>query len=129
MIYNPTKENIMTLNVDISKIKDYEKVCYPMQKEGNFFQLPYSAATNYLVIASGAIGMSEITQFNYVEVMARHKFLQKDIELTLEDVKAHIGLSTNVADENLDAWLKRIGKSHFQSILYETEREDNQDKK
>ena len=57
----------MTLRVDLSKIKDYQSICYNKEdkEQGtalNFFNLPYADATNYLVLGAAAIGMGEITQ-------------------------------------------------------------------
>ena len=111
------RENIMTLNVDLRKVKDYQTLCYKDEEKGNFFNLPYSKVTNYLVIASGAIGIGEITQTNFKQVFARHQFLQKD-QVTLDDVKNHIGLITNVAEETTGRWLQRIAKSKYNEILW-----------
>ena len=111
------RENIMTLNVDLRKVKDYQTLCYKDEEKGNFFNLPYSKVTNYLVIASGAIGIGEITQTNFKQVFARHQFLQKD-QVTLDDVKNHIGLITNVAEETIGRWLMRIAKSKYNEILW-----------
>ena len=111
------RENIMTLNVDLRKVKDYQTLCYKDEEKGNFFNLPYSKITNYLVIGSQAIGIGEITQTNYKQVFARHQFLQKD-QVTLDDVKNHIGLITNVAEETTGRWLQRIAKSKYNEILW-----------
>jgi len=111
------RENIMTLNVDLRKVKDYQTLCYKDEEKGNFFNLPYSKVTNYLVIASGAIGIGEITQTNFKQVFARHQFLQKD-QVTLDDIKNHIGLITNVAEETTGRWLMRIAKSKYNEILW-----------
>ena len=111
------RENIMTLNVDLRKVKDYQTLCYKDEERGNFFNLPYSKVTNYLVIGSGAIGIGEITQTNFKQVFARHQFLQKD-QVTLDDVKNHIGLITNVAEETTGRWLQRIAKSKYNEILW-----------
>ena len=107
----------MTLNVDLRKVKDYQTLCYKDEEKGNFFNLPYSKVTNYLVIGSGAIGVGEITQTNYKQVFARHQFLQKD-QVTLDDIKNHIGLITNVAEETTGRWLMRIAKSKYNEILW-----------
>ena len=107
----------MTLNVDLRKVKDYQAICYKDEEKGNFFNLPYSKVTNYLVLGSQAIGIGEITQTNYKQVFARHQFLQKD-QVTLDDVKNHIGLITNVAEETTGRWLMRIAKSKYNEILW-----------
>jgi|TARA_R100001143_G_C3253080_1_gene84404 hypothetical protein len=117
----------MTLRVDLSKIKDYQSICYSkeVKEQGtalNFFNLPYAGATNYLVLGAGAIGIGEITEDNYKEVFARHQFLQKGI-VTLDAVKKHIGLQVNVANETTGRWLSRIAKSKFQEILWNIDNE------
>lgn len=110
----------MTLNVDLTKVKDYKNICYNKKKgagKPNFLNLPYTEVTNYLVVGSMSIGIGEITQDNYKEVFARHQFLQKDI-ITLDDVKNHIGLKTNTANETTGRWVQRIAKSKYNEILW-----------
>ena len=74
--------------------------------------------TYYLAIGSMAIGVPEITEKNYKEVYARHKFLNPQFPYSLEDVKKHIGMKTNVNPETRVRWLTRISKNHFSEILW-----------
>ena len=118
----------MTLNVDIREIKNRETVCF--NKEENkepsvgrqLIGLPYSDVTNYLIIGcAGSIGIPEITEENYRRVFARHQFLQKDM-VTLEQVKAHIGLKVNGSYESLAKWRNRIARSKWCDIVWEIDK-------
>ena len=79
--------------------------------------------TYYFAIGSMAIGVPEITEKNYREVYARHKFLNDKFSYTLEDVKNHIGMKTNVSSETTKRWLSRIAQNQFHEIAYNIERE------
>ena len=76
------------------------------------------ADTYYLALGSMAIGIPEITEKNCVEVYARHKFLNPQFPYSLEDIKKHIDMTTNVNPETRVRWLTRIAKNHFNEILY-----------
>ena len=103
----------MPLKVDLTNIKNSDEICFVGD---DFHGYEYSEVTNYLVFTGQALGVSEITEKNYVEVAARHEFLNKG-QVTLEDVKKHIGLKLNVADESNAKWLRRISKSQFNDIV------------
>ena len=70
-----------------------------------------------------AIGIPEITEKNYKEVYARHKFLNPQFPYSLEDIKNHIGMKTNVNPETIKRWLSRIAQNQFHEIAYNIERE------
>ena len=96
----------MSLTVDTRSVKNYTELCYePKNNNGKYL---YKEKTSYLAFASPAIGIGDITQKNYREVYLRHKFLchlneyKLDCPVTLQDVKNHIGLKTNVAFERLN---------------------------
>jgi hypothetical protein len=74
--------------------------------------------TYYLALGSMAIGVPEITEKNCVEVYARHKFMNPQFPHSLDDVKEHIGMKTNVNPETTVRWLTRIAKNQFNEILY-----------
>ena len=105
----------MTFTIDTRNIKDHQTVCYKPKTNDGY---PYADATHYLAIGSMAIGISEITKANYKEVYARHKFLNIECPITLDDVKNNIGLKTNVAKETRGRWLNRIAKNKFNDILW-----------
>ena len=104
----------MPLKVDLTNINNRDEICFVGD---DFHGYEYSEVTIYLVFTGQALGVSEITEKNYVEVAARHEFLNKG-QVTLEDVKKHIGLKLNVADESNAKWLRRISKNQFNDIVY-----------
>jgi hypothetical protein len=117
----------MTLDVDIRDIKNHDTVCFDKEEKDDsvgrrLVGLPYSDVTNYLIIGcAGSIGIPEITEENYRQVFARHQFLQKDM-VTLEQVKAHIGLKVNGSFEQLTSWRNRIARSKWCDIVYEIDK-------
>ena len=121
------KGNIMTLDVDIRDIKNRDTVCFNKEETTDsvgrrLVGLPYSDVTNYLIIGcAGSIGIPNIDERNYRNVFARHQFLQKDM-VTLEQVKAHIGLKVNGSFEQLTSWRNRIARSKWCEIVYEIDK-------
>jgi hypothetical protein len=114
----------MPFTVDTRRVTNHKEVCYKKKtKEGKY---PYADATYHLAWGSMAIGIGEITKNNFTEVYSRHKFLHNvsglsiPFNLTLRDVYAHIGLTTNVAPEKTAPWRNRIAKGEWQSITFDT---------
>ena len=105
----------MTFRVDLRNIKNREEICF-VPGGNNVDGYEYTEVTNYIVWTGLVLGVSEITEKNYVEVAARHEFLEKG-RVTLEDVKKHIGLKLNVTDESNAKWLRRISKIRFNEIV------------
>ena len=85
--------------------------------------------THYLAIGSMAIGIPEITEKNYTEVYARHKFMNPQFPHSLDDVKEHIGMKTNVNLETRVRWLTRIAKNQFNEILYKVDEDERRELK
>tara|TARA_R110000822_G_scaffold63536_2_gene156020 strand:+ start:564 stop:893 length:330 start_codon:yes stop_codon:yes gene_type:complete len=79
--------------------------------------------THFLVLTSMVIGIPEITKRNVVEVYCRNKFLNPQFPYTIEDIKNHIGMKTNVTPETRVRWLTRIAKNKFHEIEYAMEEE------
>lgn len=101
----------MSLNWDLTRIKDWEKVCLvvapedrPMAdiKKGDEV---ISEITEALIWTTLCIGMSEITEKNFKEFYKRMvmldavsgKTLIKGRPITLAEVEKHIGLRTNAS--------------------------------
>ena len=117
----------MSLTVDTRNVENSKEVCYKKPKDG---KRAYKDTTVYLAWGSMAIGIGEITYKNYPEVYARHKFLNKLVSsipmiITLEDVRNHIGLKTNVTLEKLPKWRNRIASSEWSSIKYNVDEKVN----
>ena len=118
----------MSLTVDTRSVKKYTELCYePKNNNGKYL---YKEKTSYLAFASPAIGIGDITQKNYREVYLRHKFLchlneyKLDCPVTLQDVKNHIGLKTNVAFESKRAWKNRIVNDYLKTLSYNIMKEE-----
>jgi len=102
----------MSLNFELSNIENYRETGY--DAEGVL-----RPETKSLIFATMVVGIGRITKENAAEFYARlHAFERLnstyltekgvDIYLTPEDVKRHIGLTTNVANETRAKWLKRV---------------------
>ena len=107
--------------VSYAKIKDFEKVCYipdPIEKteEGKpLYNL--NPITNLLRMFTMSIGLHSITKKNYKKFYQRIMFQQElssikkvyKSELTLDDVKNHIGLEV----QQSRAWMKEETNQQF----------------
>jgi hypothetical protein len=130
----------MSLNWNISKVKDYTNTCYErLPLEGNEARLneggfmgPYwyeskddpntlerlSVTTHTLIFATMAVGLGSITEKNAEEFYRRLAWVERggafrrsaegDVPFTLDEVRAHIGMTTNVSDETKTKWNKRM---------------------
>lgn len=115
----------MALHWNIGDIENWEEVCQyvdnPEAPEDEQVT-KLKPFTNALIWATMGIGMREITEKNYKEFYSRlrysdaldgNKTLAWDFEkreqrdYTLEDVKRHIGLSTNASNLTRNQFIKR----------------------
>lgn len=77
-----------------------------------------SVTTQTLIFATMSVGLGSITEKNAEEFYRRLAWVERDgafrrssegdVPFTLEDVKAHIGMTTNVSDETKSKWNKRM---------------------
>ena len=104
----------MSLNYELGRIKDWEKVC--KTEEGNI-----SFQTEGLIWACLVIDMGQITQKNWKKFVNRlkvHEHLyggdklipRKDDESLEDVVQRHIGLTTNVATTTAAAYKKKLAR-------------------
>lgn len=114
----------MSLNWDLSKIKDRETLCWrEVTLEGEGQQKPgkwLNPDTDMLIWGSMAIGIGELTEENAREWYLRLKLLErvgsaighkdgKPYTPPLETIKAHVGLRTNVGrTEPRKRWANRV---------------------
>ena len=93
----------MSLNWNLTNIKNYREVCYDQDDDLN-------PVTEALIWSTLAVRLGSITEKNYRLFYNRFRMLEavrgswshtKDGPrlMTLDEVKDHIGLSTNVTDE------------------------------
>ena len=93
----------MSLNFNLKKIKNWQSYCYVANRKG----AGLNPVTNVLVWYTLVIGMGTITKRNADEFFERVRRFEelsgpglhadgKPRPITLEDVRGHIGLETNV---------------------------------
>lgn len=110
----------MSLNWDLTKIENYQELCWlPDPTEENPKQTRLNPVTESLIWATMAVDIGRLTEKNLDEFAYRVFFYERAFQsfmnkggepeyLTYEDIKAHIGLSTNVIDITQSQWMKRI---------------------
>lgn len=126
----------MSLNYDLQKIDNFRDLCYerkPLDEltgGGDWWEedgegVRQNPVTKSLIFATMEVGLGSITKQNAVEFYARLSLVEKvrgayvrripedggrpvEEPITLEQVQAHIGLSTNVARETPARWAKRF---------------------
>jgi hypothetical protein len=97
----------MALTADNTGIKDYENVVY-ITVDG---ERQLNGVTNIVTLLTVIVGIGHITEKNAAEFYTRVETLQRlqggsfgrtskgeDYPITLDDVKRHMGLRTNVED-------------------------------
>ena len=110
----------MSLDWDLRGIANHETVCWVPTgetKPDGSPRVTMKGVTNAIIWATIFVDIGRITEKNYREFYARIQFFVKlrgpfcdDGDLpTLEDVKQHVGLRTNVADLTTAQFMKRIG--------------------
>ena len=121
----------MALNWYISEIKNYKKICWtPKDTEGYCKLKPI---TDVLIWATLSIEINKITSKNWKEFYFRINLIEnmqgcfltygykKEHFIKPEDIKKHIGLSTNSGYENprkswYGQYLKRMFKNQKENI-------------
>lgn len=109
----------MSLNWDLTKIKNYKELCWEKNEDDASILNP---VTESLIWLTMGIGIGNITEDNASEVYCRVAMYEKlfgtmlsywkdskkvSVAITPEDIYNHIGLSTNVSKETDAAWRKR----------------------
>jgi hypothetical protein len=111
----------MALNWNVENIEDYEQVCWIGEKGEEGRRM--NPVTHALIFNSIAIGIGRITKDNAAEVFARTSIIEringtllqrdgKDVPIEFDDIRRHIGLSTNVSFENRKQWAMRWFVGH-----------------
>lgn len=110
----------MSLDWNLTKIKNYKEVCWQKNEDDTDRLNP---VTDSLIWLTMGIGIGNITEDNASEVYCRIAMYEKlfgtmlsywkdskkvSVPITPEDVHNHIGLFTNVSKETDAAWRKRI---------------------
>lgn len=114
----------MSLNWNIGDIENYKELheCTNPDAPEDERLYKLNGITDALIWATMAVGMGKITESNYEAFYARLRFAEKlngnmalkwdeeteeHVPLDVEDVKRHIGLSTNVSPETKAKFIKK----------------------
>lgn len=122
----------MSLNYDLGNIANYEEVCFTGKPD----QREMSPVTHALIFATMSVDIGRITEKNYLEFYSRAKFVAalfgstlyetdeqgkcRERNFTIEEIRAHIGLRTNVIDKTRATFVRRHVDSYFRSADYDT---------
>lgn len=111
----------MSLRFEFGAIKNYEILTKNVLDENQ-----YHPVTERMIWLCMSVSMRSITEKNAEEFFWRVRLLQmingrgdmsfndQEVYLTLQDIKDHIGLSTNVSEKNRNRWLtENVGKEVF----------------
>lgn len=125
----------MPLTWEIDKIENYEELCWlPDSKEGEEPKFRVSPITEVLIWRTMVVDMGKITPENVNEFAWRLMLYEKvfggaifdngeERALTYEEVRAHIGLVTNVSTTSRTAWRKRFLKMIEDDLGWKVKRE------
>lgn len=104
----------MSLNWNLSKIKNYKTVC--RTTDGGLWDLKLRRSelhpvTYRLIWGTMAVGIPTITEKNADKFFSRFRIWTKmfdEPEISRDDVRAHIGLETNVSTKTDSEFLKGL---------------------
>lgn len=117
----------MSLNWNVENVQDFESVCYVEDENGD---RKLSVITDSLIWFSMWCGFGRITEDNAVEIKRRiddlaelgeGRIVYHDGErwqrraVTLDEVRAHIGLRTNASKKSVRTWNAEIKKLREQA--------------
>lgn len=101
----------MSLDWDVSKVKDFETVTTVKKQDGEF----WAPQTEALVWHSMVCGFNEISDKNWKHIWNRIRVWEKvkgpmmyQVPLTEEDVQKHIGMRTNASRKTLAQFTKDL---------------------
>ena len=113
----------MSLDWNVSEVKNMESVCFELRQEDEETPGRYlNPITKELIWATIAIEMGQITEKNYCEFWMRLSmndlvygprigYRKGSRSITLEEVRKHIGLRTNVGTKPVTQMYKRLLKA------------------
>lgn len=106
----------MALNWDLTKIKDFETVCFRTDAEGNRKLNPVTESMIWLTMHLGIGGLTKRHAPEFAKRLNVYQGIFGPIlfnesgpaYLGAEEVYAHIGLTTNVSHETRSKFMKRV---------------------
>ena len=113
----------MALHWNLTKIKDTDNVCWrEITLEDGSIEQRMNQLTETMIWLCAGVGIGEITEKNAQQFHCRVNlleqlngpFLYQNKEprpITIEDVRSHIGLSTNVSNTPKGKWLIQVTRN------------------
>jgi len=135
----------MSLNWNLKAVKDSDSFCFITAfADGDGYKRGdriFNPLTKSLIFVTMSLDIGEITEKNYVEFFQRLR-LYEDLfgqiirfggdqwdgpeRTSLDDVRRHIGLTTNVTTKPLKTWLNRIIiDNYFRELTYKKSWDEN----
>ena len=122
----------MSLTVNIARIANHDTVCY----EGEGEARQWKAITSFIAFTSIAVDLGEITDANADEFYCRAALIhalygnaRTASDLTIDDIRTHIGMTTNVVSLSRAKWLSKVSKhvvpNRLRDYQYRLDRERN----
>jgi hypothetical protein len=115
----------MSLDWRLTKIKDYETLCWLPDPVAPAGRKRLNPVTNVIIWATMPVGMNQITEKNYDKFFVRLSALESafgsylkevnrdelvDRPITLAEVRQHIGLATNAASLTGAQFRRQLGE-------------------
>lgn len=108
----------MSLNFDLTRIKDYETVCWKINEQGERYMDP---VTNALIWYTMTLDLGEILPRNvdewYIRMWINDKLFgplaSTGKPITLDELMTHQGLRTNVVTRTRNQWMLRMKNSLY----------------
>lgn len=118
----------MSLNYQLEKIESYKTLCWLPDKEAGGEKM--NPITEGLIFSMMSIDIGEITENNLPEVMFRLRLysrimgkpitqIKDSFDYAVEEVRAHIGLYTNVGNKSRAYFIRKMMKQ----LAWDTERD------
>lgn len=114
----------MSLNVNIGKIANHDSVCFIGEGENRKWR-PLTTTIAFLTMT---VDIGEITEQNAEEFYCRACLLndlyasasiEPPAEISIADIRAHIGMQTNVITLTRAKWIAKIAKNAIPNRLRE----------
>lgn len=114
----------MSLNVNVSKVANHDSVCFVGEGEGR----KWRPLTTTIAFMCMAVDIGEITEQNAEEWYCRaclindlyaSASIEPPAEITIADIRAHIGMQTNVITMTRAKWISKIAKNAIPNRLRE----------
>ena len=114
----------MSLNVDASRVQNADTVCFVGEGDAR----KWNPLTTTIAFFTMSADIGEITAENAEEFYCRCALLndlyasasiERPVEITIDDIRAHIGLRTNVLTLTRAKWMTKVTKTIIPNRLRE----------